>query len=239
MDLYVILHFTTNFYNFFYNYFFTTLKWYIEWTDSSLCIPRKIHSGAAILSADVDPIHVQLGEGVENSLTILADKLADIICEWNIHKLYKNYSLASKKDNEANCQEFVDTVLAAMGTKISGDGAFKDYLNKMKTHGKCELEYEPSMEVIEKCKLEQKIYKFQTHKELDDFAIMISKNYPFFKMEYQSDWRLLKAFDRAFWLRHFKQPKEDVHKPQYGGPYNELMCPFKDPLSTATFMKQN
>jgi len=211
--------------------------WYIEWTDSSLCIPRKIHSGAAILSADVDPVNVSLGEGVENSLTLMADKLADIICEWNIAKIYKNYSIGTKKENEANCQEFVDTVLAAMNTKINVEGAFKDFVSKMKTHGKCELEYEPGPDVIAKCKLESKVYKFQSHKELDEFALMISKSYPFFKMEFKHDWRLLKAFDRAFWLRHFKQPKDDAHKPLYGGPYNELLCPFKDPLATSTFMR--
>jgi hypothetical protein len=31
--------------------------WKIEWNDSSLCIPRKIVSGAAVMSTDIDSIH--------------------------------------------------------------------------------------------------------------------------------------------------------------------------------------
>lgn len=150
-----------------------------------------------------------------------------------MNKVYKNYSL-TRRENEANCQEFVDTVLSRMGTKFTFDGAFSDFLLKMRTKGVCELEYTPSPEVIKQCNLDQPTYKFETHQQLDEFAEKISKSYAFFKQEFASDWRLLKAFDRAFWLRHYKQPKESTYDPLFNE-HGILCCPFNDPAVTATF----
>lgn len=44
--------------------------WYLEWTDSSLCVPRRIFSGVALLSADLDALDVR-----KESLDDLADKV--------------------------------------------------------------------------------------------------------------------------------------------------------------------
>lgn len=71
----------------YYSYKQTTR--YIEWTDSSLCIPRKIHSGAAILSADVEPIIVSLDtkEG-ESSIGALAEKVRKMESQ---NSLFRNF----------------------------------------------------------------------------------------------------------------------------------------------------
>ena len=58
--------------------------WLIEWNSSSLCIPRKCLSRAAILSADV--------QGSIASITDLdkaVNTIAKVIVYWNTHKSYK------------------------------------------------------------------------------------------------------------------------------------------------------
>jgi hypothetical protein len=42
----------------------------------------------------------------------------------------------------------------------------------------------------------------------------------------------LKAFDRAFWLRNYKDPDNNMYKQCKEG------CPFKDPQSTTSFKKE-
>ena len=47
--------------------------------------------------------------------------------------------------------------------------------------------------------------KFETHKELDEFVQRIIDNFPNFMKDYHdTDAALLKSFDRAFWLKHYK-----------------------------------
>lgn len=58
-----------------------------------------------------------LTDGIHN-------KLADVIVEWNVNKVYSNFSLTGKAENEGNCQDFVEAVLRALGIKLMFDGAF-------------------------------------------------------------------------------------------------------------------
>lgn len=56
----------------------------------------------ALLSADVDNIIVQ-----KDKLGDLAEKIADVVVEWNINNHYVNMKTSSKGNNEGNCQDFV------------------------------------------------------------------------------------------------------------------------------------
>jgi hypothetical protein len=66
--------------------------------------------------------------------------------------------------------------------------------------------------------------QFDTHKELDDFVTMVRTMSPtYFDIDLvgKDDWVLLKSYDRAFWLRHFKCLEETAHQPHE--------CPFMNP----------
>jgi hypothetical protein len=78
-------------------YFFNLiLIGYIEWNDSSICVPRKCVSESALITADIVEI------GTAREIKDLAEKLADIIVDWNLNKIYNN--TGGDKRVEGNCQ---------------------------------------------------------------------------------------------------------------------------------------
>lgn len=195
--------------------------WYIEWNTSSLCIPRKCYSGAALIAADLD---------IRNSKTVNMEeaisKLTNIIIDWNTHRVYD-----SKKNN---CQTFVDDVLKEFGVDMKKfKGPFGEYLKRMRMFGQCEIEFPISSELREKAELREAGRKqFGSHKEIDEFVQMIVDKFPTFEREHEDEWALLKSFDRAFWLRHWKDKTDARFIPIEAG------CPFQDPEQTTSLKKE-
>lgn len=109
-----------------YGMFHTALvigPWYLEWTDSSLCVPRRIMSSAALISADIGEIYV-----AKDDLEVIANKIAAVITKWNTHKRYINFKMTGKGINEGNCQDFVEDVLKQCGIEMKiKDGAFSTW----------------------------------------------------------------------------------------------------------------
>lgn len=60
----------------------------------------------------------------------------------------------------------------------------------------------------------------------DEFVLKLEKKNPLVSLEYPEEWNLLKAFDRAFWLRHEKNASVD-YCPLLNG--KKIACPFNDP----------
>lgn len=200
--------------------------WYLEWTDSSLCIPRKLYSGMALISADMDSSSV-LSNTTIDDITI---RLAKVICKWNCTKSYCNINM-SKKVDQGNCQEFVEDLMETLNVTINREGAFGQFLERMKKNGKCEMEFSPTKTFKENFQLSLDNYHFDSHTELDDFVTKCNQVDGIgFQIDFKEEGRLLKSFDRAFWLRHFKNLKEEIFKPSPNG------CPFDDPRKTKSYM---
>ena len=85
----------------------------------------------------------------------------------------------------------------------------------MKKKGKCEMEFQPDADFIKKFELTQDKYAFKTHQELDTFMYNLTQKCPTFKLDYENESTLLKSFDRAFWLRHFKKPELEQFQPGF------------------------
>lgn len=71
--------------------------WYLEWNNSSLCIPRKCYSSAAILAADLDKFEkggFDLQETIDKVLFISFKKLQN---------LSQFFSFAKKKGVQSDC----------------------------------------------------------------------------------------------------------------------------------------
>lgn len=71
--------------------------------DSSLCIPKKICSSMALISADIDNIIMPKCSDLQS----VVHKLAEVIVDWNCNMHYIDAKL-NKKHNEGNCQDFVE-----------------------------------------------------------------------------------------------------------------------------------
>ncbi|KAL0481803.1 structural maintenance of chromosomes protein [Acrasis kona] len=206
--------------------------WKIEWNDSELVIPRRCMA-SAVLAFDV---HEFTGEEkVKDTL----GKLAEVISKYNVNGQYDQLN--------CNCQRFVDDVLKQLGIELKFTGQLDAFLKELKRTGRCESKYKVPDQFLDALKQhtfkselkvdENGIVKFDTHEQLDEFVHKmesLSARYFYFDGG-ANDFKLLKAFDRALWLRHFKHKIEKKSSnPQYKP---SACCPFGDPTQTATNMK--
>jgi len=153
-----------------------------------------------------------------------------VIINWNVSKQYNQ--------NENNCQKFVDSVCDELGLNLDKtlQGPLGDYLKSLRTKGQCDLTFPINDEMREKLEIKDKVKKFSNHEELDQFVTTCIEKDPQFEENFKEHMLLLKSFDRAFWLRHFKHPDDKQFVPLGGG--NPTQCPFKDPTCTTSFKKE-
>jgi hypothetical protein len=172
-----------------------------------------------MLAADLE-FNGKLGKvGFDLDQTI--EKITPIIIDWNVNKTYSQ--------REANCQQFVDEICNVLDIPIKFEGPLGEYLHALRERGECELEFPISADMRVEMQIKDKKKKFLTHKELDEFVLECLNKNPLFEQNYPAEWMLLKSFDRAFWLRHFKLRTDEKFMPC------DADCPFKDPEVTASF----
>jgi hypothetical protein len=205
--------------------------WYLEWTDSSLCIPRTTQSSMALISSDIEALSV-----CKEKLGVVANNLAAIIAEWNTNYTYSSLTGKGSAKKYGNCQDFVDYILAKLGLSINYEGAMGDFLRKMQTFGTCAIEFSPTEAFRSKFKLSQAKYQFSTHSQLDQFVQQLLFYDDQLSINHSSEWQLLKSFDRAFWLRHFKNKLASQFAPWQRFSSSKCDCPFKDPLETKSYL---
>jgi hypothetical protein len=78
--------------------------------------------------------------------------------------------------------------------------------------------------------MKEKSIKFNSHKELDDFVNNIIINSFEFLEDYPQENFILRSFDRAFWLKHFKDSENEIYKP--------CNCPYQDPSNNINCFKK-
>jgi len=142
-----------------------------------------------------------------------------------------------------NCQDFVDDILGAIGVSTRFDGALGDFVKEMRNKGTSKIQFTATKAFREIFQLKKSSYDFPTHKDLDEFVSSLLAIEPLFKSKFSSEYALLKSFDRAFWLRHFKSPEDERMQPLFNDNYKTntrisgrvgdfQMCPFDNPRST-------
>ena len=199
-----------------WGYFHTSLvfgPFYLEWTQNSIVTIRSRSSSKAVFVNDVHVFKTQ--ESIDNAFK----ELASIICKWNGEMTYSS--------DKCNCQHFVSEVMRVLGVENKSTGSIKYYLEKLKNEGACKMEINLS-EPLKK-EFGCKTMKFKTHHEIDTFYVEAQRRLPtyFLSPEGVSDEMLLKAFDRAFWLRHASsQKKDDDSCLPLRDEEGECQCPF-------------
>jgi hypothetical protein len=191
--------------------------WYLEWNNSSLCIPRKCYSSAAMLAADLDFQTPNNKFDLNKTIQLISE----VIIDWNVNKEY------TQRKN--NCQDFIDEMCEKLGINLNSmfKGPLGEYLKSLRKDGQCDISFPLSADLRQELGIKETSKKFATHEELDVFVNQIVVDKPTFEEDFKEHWLLLKSFDRAFWLRSFKH-KED---PKFS-PHD---CPFKDPTITTSF----
>lgn len=198
--------------------------WYIEWNNSSLCIPRKCYSGAATLAADLQP-----PQGLSKKMTMeeAIEKVAKVVIDWNLNKTYDQ--------STANCQHFVDDVCRNLGIVTDFPGPLGEYISRLREKGICDMSFSLNPDLREKFEIKATKHTFNTHADLDTFVHKILNKDPLFEENNKQEWALLKSFDRAFWLRHYKSPEDPKYKPLEDD--NDSECPFRDPQVTLSLKR--
>ena len=194
--------------------------------DSSLIVPRKCYSGAAVLAADIET-KFQGALQVNDAL----DKISDIICHWNASFTY------SQKDR--NCQTFVDEICDSLGIELKFGGSLAEYVSHLRRNGKCELKYYLTPDLQKTLGINESSISFKTHKELDDFVRKLDEKAPtHLDIVAPDDKVLLKSFDRAFWLRHFKNKSDESWTPErVDSKTYDTSCPFGHPHQTKSMVE--
>ena len=85
------------------------------------------------------------------------------------------------------------------------------YLNKLRTKGLCKIRWNVPADLREKVGIKEDKISFTTHKQLDSMVCKILSKIPNFQEKFEEDYMLLKSFDRAFWLRSFKSPENELY----------------------------
>lgn len=195
---------------------------YIEWNSSSLCIPRRCYSSAALLAIDLKESQL-----VELDVDHTIDSLSKIICKWNTEKQYDRLS--------CNCQHFIDEVLKVLGIELRFEKTMKEFIKKIRKEGECKIEWKISKEIKEKFSIKEDTKMFNTHSELDKFVNELMKIEPMFEEKYREDYFLLKSFDRAFWLNSYSKKKRKGTE-CFRDDDGNCKCPFHDPEETKSLL---
>jgi hypothetical protein len=97
--------------------------------NSSLCIPRKCYSSAAILAADLE-----MKGSKKFDIDDIVQKCSNVIIDWNVNRVYGQ--------NKNNCQQFIDELCKELGFDLGQfDGPFGDYLDQIRSKGSCEISF--------------------------------------------------------------------------------------------------
>lgn len=144
---------------------------------------------------------------------LIEKKLAKVITKWNVY--YKYTQVKSPDPNCGNCQDFVIDILKALGKDVNHlhSGVVGSYLEEMKQKGQCDMVFKMTESFRKEFKIEETQLKFDSHKKLDAFVQYLKKRQSHVNLTYYEEWKLLKSFDRAFWLRDFRHA-ENIRKLQ-------------------------
>lgn len=165
-------------------------------------------------------------------------QLATLITEWNATK---SYSLTS-----CNCQHFVDAVLHKLGLEKVFDGIIGSpernllilgqYFDSIQSSSDFHFNFE--------YRTDSGVQTFRTHEELDQFCWDLEAKEAEEGKVPKDHWALLKAFDRAFWLRKraldahsfWDKGEEMQQQATLYEPLEGDKCYFGDPEDTGTII---
>eukprot|EP01080_Neovahlkampfia_damariscottae_P008728 gene8728-676_t len=193
--------------------------WYLEFGDTSICVPKKIGGNIKKLYDQIPPF-----SKIKLKIDEIRTKLAKVITEWNCNFMYKKWDPKLSKF-EGNHFHFVEEIFKEFQIDTKYNGSMYSFMNEIKNFGDAGPSIYPtdySTEFQEKFGFSC-IPEIHSHDEFDEFFILVNKNEPKFKKKYPHDYLIFQAFDVAFMLRSLKS-KDENFEPLVDVE-SELVCP--------------
>ena len=169
------------------------------------------------------------------------------------------------KTKYGNSQDFVDALLKSINIQLELPLSIALFLNRIKIEGSTKFVFEYSEKFQYRFRLLENSITFDTHHQLDKFIHKIQGIDPKFEKNWSDEYKLLKSFDRAFWMKFIsfgteierlktlrKEEKENELKiksiseeieryrkeMQKYSPYiDDFECPMGDPILTQSFIQ--
>jgi len=198
----------------------------LEWNDSSILLPcgtkewssTSGHTSSKVLVAlDLKTLETK------DFFTNYIDKICNLVAKWNGNHFY------SKLDS--NCQQFSDECLAILEIKNVFKGKIGRFLDSLSTTDSSDLTFSHIFDG------EKEVHNFKNHKYLDDICSQKSRDG--ILKNNSDDFRLLKAYDRVFWLRYNRiRGSEKISEEERKELLQKFRCSdicfFGDPSTTVT-----
>jgi serine/threonine protein kinase len=191
----------------------------LEWGPSSVVIPELIDDFKAdhvVLALDVGNLDGSMGFVERQRIS----NLCKCVVAWNCGKSYDV--------TRHNCQDFVNACLRSLDIKTNLTGEISSFLRSLTGQNKEGTRF----------KFKGKVFK--SHRDLDHY---LDAHWDELQAEDRADdLALLKAFDRAFWIRHRTLQDNLDESPEIRAerlavqPAGSDGCRFGDPSKTGTFM---
>jgi hypothetical protein len=175
--------------------------WYLEFGESSLCIPKRIHPVMKRMFQKFSPI-LKLNQKIGEVVV----KLSNFIADWN-----SNYQYISDhpdpRNKEANGYTFIKEMIEMLKPNFKGfQGSLENFLLEMKDFG----DAGPSMYPAKSSEEFLKKFQFTNIRELNDHALLDNTLLGFFDVDpsfdknFPHDYLLFQSLDAAMWIRYIK-----------------------------------
>eukprot|EP01080_Neovahlkampfia_damariscottae_P003325 gene3325-5764_t len=195
--------------------------YYLEFTDSSICVPKRLNSDFGEIFRQIKPIRTLK----KFNLSYVTKKISNIIVKWNTRFLYKaaNPDLKSK---ESNGFHFINELLHQFDDEFDFEflGSLVSLMDEIQVFGDCGASILPGkhQEILREKFNFSSIQECKSHAELDNELLNILEEDKMFKIEFLQDYICFQLIDLAFWFRSMIHQKEEYVQ-CYDG--NEPCCP--------------
>jgi hypothetical protein len=175
--------------------------WYLEFCETSLCIPKRIHPVMKRMYQKFSPI-LKLNQKIGEVVV----KLSNFIADWNSNYQYVG-DHPDSRNKEANGYTFIKELIETLKPNFKGfQGSLENFLLEMKDFG----DAGPSVYPAKSSEEFLKKFQFTNIRELNDHSLLDNTLSgfidvdPSFDKNFPHDYLLFQSLDAAMWIRYIK-----------------------------------
>jgi hypothetical protein len=180
--------------------------WYLEFTDTSMCVPKRLHPAISQIFHQIEPIRVLKGK----SISQVAKKIADVVTEWNT-KYYYTATSPDIRNKEGNGYYFINDLIHSFDEQeeFKFEGALIAFMNEIKQFDDSGPSIFPDKQYNDNPQRFSRINVIEDHNLLDNELLDIVEHDPQFRTKCPHDFVLFQLIDLGFWIRSMINPKDE------------------------------